>query len=453
MFRMSQFRVSRIGTRLLRFWSDVRSSYWFVPSIMLVGAVLLSFAMIFFDETVDPQWLQGLTWIYINQPDGARALLSTVAGSMITVAGVTFSITIVALSLASSQYGPRLLRNFMRDTGNQVVLGTFVATFMYCLLILRTVHGGEGSTFVPHLSVGLAVVLAAVSLAVLIYFIHHTAAKIQVDNLLASIGHDLEKTIEKTYPEKPFFPAGIGQELQEPKAVLPEDFEEQAVRLRAKTNGYLQTADEGLMALAARYDLVFYLERQPGDFVVRGKTLLRAWPKKRLDKALLEDIASKLVIGTYRSQAQDLAFLFDQLVEVALLALSPGVNEPYTAVLCIDRIEAALCMLAERQAPSAYRYDDEAKLRLVALPVSFSQAVSMTLAAIRRDASNSFMVTLRLLRAIETVGGFTRSEENRHLLLAEASSVRRSGQAALGEEGDREEVERAYRKAVVALDP
>ncbi len=434
---------------MVSLWDAVRSSYWFVPSIMLLGAVLLSFVMIFLDETVDPQ---GLTWIYINQPDGARALLATVAGSMITVAGVTFSITIVALSLASSQYGPRLLRNFMRDISNQVVLGTFVATFMYCLLILRTVHGGEGSTFVPHLSVGLAVVLAAVSLGVLIYFIHHTAAKIQVDNLLASIGRDLEKTIAKTYPEKPFFPAGMGQEPLAPKAGLPEDFEEQAVRLRAKTNGYLQTADEGLVALAAHHDLVFYLERQPGYFVVRVKTLLRAWPEKRLDKALLEDIASKLVIGAYRSQAQDLAFLFDQLVEVALLALSPGVNEPYTAVLCIDRIEAALCMLAERQAPSAYRYDDEAKLRLVALPVSFSQAVLMTLAAIRRDASNSFMVTLRLLRAIETVGEFTSSEENRQVLLEEALSIRGSAQAALGEAGDREEVKRAYSKAVVALD-
>jgi uncharacterized membrane protein len=439
--------MSNLGTQLRNAWSAVRSSYWFVPSIMLLASVLLSFLMHFFDATVDPQRLEKLPWIYINQPDGARALLSTVAGSMITVAGVTFSVTIVALSLASSQYGPRVLRNFMSDTGNQLVLGTFVATFMYCLLILRTVQGGDESTFVPHLSIVLAVVLAAVSLGVLIYFVHHTAGRIQIENLLASVARDLGQATIK------MFPAGLGQDLAEEKVNLPEDFEEQAVHVSNKTDGYVQDIDKRLFNLAVRHDLFIYLECRPGDFVVQGKTLLRAWPKKRLDKALLAKMESLLIIGSHRSQAQDLAFLFDQLVEVALLALSPGVNEPYTAVMCIDRIEAGLCMLAKREVPSAYRCDDKARLRMVAFPLSLTEAVVMTLAAIRRDASNNLMVTLRLLRAVETVGDFTANEKHRQVLLEEASNILVSAQASLSVAGDREAVERAYHRTLRALDP
>ncbi len=147
-------------------------------------------------------WVDKLGWIYTRGPDGARAVLSTIAGSMITVAGVVFSVTIVALSLASNQFGPRLLRNFMRDRGNQIVLGTFVATYLYCLLVMRTVQGMDGSQFVPHLSVTVAILMAVASLGVLIYFIHHVAVSIQAPELIANVAHELHEAIDRLFPEE-----------------------------------------------------------------------------------------------------------------------------------------------------------------------------------------------------------------------------------------------------------
>jgi uncharacterized membrane protein len=177
--------------RLIKYWEDLRSSYWFVPGAMAVGAILLSFATIALDGYFRAEVLRSLGFIWSGGPEGARGLLQAVAGSMITVAGVTFSITMVALSFASSQFGSRLLRNFMSDTGNQVVLGTFVATFIYCLLVLRTVRSGDDAEFIPYLSVTVGLVMALVSLMFLIYFIHHMALTMQAPYVIGELANDV----------------------------------------------------------------------------------------------------------------------------------------------------------------------------------------------------------------------------------------------------------------------
>lgn len=165
-------------TQLITYWEDIRSSFWFVPTLMAAASAVLAMCNIYLDHTLPESW-RGNGWIYSGGAEGARAVLSVIASSMITVAGVVFSITIVALTLASSQFGPRLLRTFMRDTANQVVLGTFIATFLYCLLVLRTIRGLDEREFVPHLSVTVGVLLGVASLGVLIYFIHHVSVSIQ----------------------------------------------------------------------------------------------------------------------------------------------------------------------------------------------------------------------------------------------------------------------------------
>lgn len=188
-------------SRLRALWEYLRGTYWAVPSAMAVAAAGLSFGAIQLDEFTTTTVLDRLSWVYTGGPEGARAVLSTIASSMITVAGVTFSITIVALTLASQQFGPRLLRNFLRDPGNQIVLGTFVSTFIYCLLVLRTVRGSDEEEFVPHLAVTLGVGLAMLSLGVLIYFIHHVATSIQAARIIANVAEDLEGAINQLFPD------------------------------------------------------------------------------------------------------------------------------------------------------------------------------------------------------------------------------------------------------------
>jgi uncharacterized membrane protein len=190
--------------------------------------------------TVDRSGSAGITqawWLYVGGPDGARSLLSAIAGSMATVAGTAFSITIVALQLAASNFGPRLLRNFMRDTGNQLVLGTFIETFIYCLLVLRNIRSEDYNLFVPQLSVTVAIGLAILSTAVLIYFIHHASTIIQASHIIADVSDDLDQAIDRLFPE------GIGRGSSETYDI-PPDFDVRSSPIQADRQGYLQAIDD-----------------------------------------------------------------------------------------------------------------------------------------------------------------------------------------------------------------
>src|SRR5665811_2008020 len=214
--------------RILRFWESLRSGFWFLPSLMAAGAVGLAFGTVALDQAVPDKWLQNVGWVYAGGAEGASAVLQTIAGSMITIAGVVFSLTLVALSLASSQFGPGLLRNFMRDTATQLVLGTFVATFLYCLLVLRTIRRATDATFVPHLSVTIGVLFAIASLWVLIFFIHHVAVSIQADQLVARLGKELLESIDRLYPNDSA-PTDAGPSTdQRIDAVVPGVFDREA---------------------------------------------------------------------------------------------------------------------------------------------------------------------------------------------------------------------------------
>jgi uncharacterized membrane protein len=216
---------------------------------MAVVATALAFTMLNLDRTgkvnID-YW-----WVYTGGADGARSLLGSVAGSMISVAATAFSITIVALQLAASNFGPRLLRNFMQDTGNQIVLGTFIGTFIYCLLVLRTIHGeGDGyEQYVPQLSVTVGTLLAIISIGVLIYFIHHASTIIQASHVIQNVSEDLHSAIERLFPQK----IGRGEpEYRQGVEEIPMSFEKEALPIRANGTGYLQAIDdEELMEIAS----------------------------------------------------------------------------------------------------------------------------------------------------------------------------------------------------------
>src|SRR5690349_8302143 len=206
---------------------------------MACGAIALSFITVALDKTVTERWLQAHTWAYTGGAEGASLVLSTVAASMITIAGGVFSMTLVALSLASSQLGPRLLRNFMRDTATQVVLGTFISTFVYCLLVLRTIRRADEVAFVPHLSVTVGLLMAVSSLGVLIYFIHHVAVSIQADEVIARVAADLFEGIERLFPDPDTQPGPHGSPrragLPDASAPLPPNFENDSAAIRSVT--------------------------------------------------------------------------------------------------------------------------------------------------------------------------------------------------------------------------
>ena len=283
--------VPAFGARAVALWDDVRSSYWFIPSLMTLAAGALSVLVVGLDRQVGPEWIQEVSFLYGNKPDGARAFLSTIAGSMIGVAGVTFSITIASVVYATGQYGPRLLTNFMDDRGNQVTLGTFIATFLYCLLILRTIRSADEGTgpdvlagFVPHIAILAALALTLASIGVFIYFIHHVPESIHVSNLVAGVGRNLRDRADTLFPER----IGEAETTREAErdddatTSVPPTFFDQARRVAADGAGYVKGVDSNvLLELATRHDLLLRVRHRPGDFVAEGDTLVLAWPPDR----------------------------------------------------------------------------------------------------------------------------------------------------------------------------
>jgi uncharacterized membrane protein len=440
-------------TRFLNFWEKLRSSYWFVPALMAISAVVLSFAMIAVDENVDHELDEILGWIYTGGPEGARQVLSTIAGSMITVAGVTFSITIVAISLAAAQYGSRLLNNFMQDTANQVVLGTFISTFLYCLLVLRAIRGENGSEqIVPQLSVTVGLFLAVASLGVLIFFISHVTRTLQAETVIANIGKELDAAIERSFPDESQEGKAIETELRE-EADVPANFDERKAVVQAKRNGHLQVIDyDSLMKKASEHDLILRIDYRPGDFVAKGNKFVWVYPQEKAEERLIDEIRGNFVLGTQYAKVQDLEFNITQLVEIAVRSLSQGAYDPYTAMDVVDQLGASLSDLAKRNMHSAYRYDEEGNLRLITKTYTFPGVLDTAFNQIRQHSRANAAVTIRLLEAIAIIILNTRSSEARQALFYHASLIKRGAVEDLPEREDRKDVERRYEIILKALE-
>ncbi len=443
-------------TTILRYFERLRGSLWFLPSLMVLGAAAVAFAAVAFDRAVADRRLAELVGIYNGGPQGASAILSTIAGSTVTLAGVVFSMTLVALTLASSHFGPLLLRNFMEDRLNQIVIGAFVGTFLYCLLVLRTLRHDDADPFVPQFAVTLGMLFALASLVLLIYFIHHVAASLQAEQITARVGAELMKGVDRLFPAQAGEEAGDGgahdgDEAREgeAEAALARD----ARLVGAQRDGYLQIVDgDALVRIAAENDVVIGVTRAPGDYFVEGMPLARVAPRAAADDALAGKIRGAFAIGQTRTPAQDLRFAIHQLVEVALRALSPGVNEPFTAITCIDRLGSALCRLAQREIPSRFRRDDDGRVRLIAPVIGFVDVTDAAFGQIRPYAAADATVTLRLLRTIAMVAPFATRSEDRAALARHAELIARDARAALANRDDRRAVDDFYLALREALD-
>lgn len=401
--------------RLLGLWERLRTSFWFLPATLVGLAIAMSVLLIQVDRWLSVEVINRLGFLYTFGPEGARAILSAIASSMITVAGLTFSITMLTLQLASSQFGPRLLRNFMRDRGNQLVLGVFIATFVYCLLVLRTVRGTEGASFVPHIAVAFGVVLALASLAVLIYFIHHVATAIRIETVLMKLGAETRAAIDRLYPES------LGQDPPAPSyetpAIPPAEFQRDARRIGATASGYVQRVDiETLLKIATENDLVIRVETRPGQFMSEGSMIATAGPSGRVSDELADSLGDSIIIGQERTPEQDLEFSIRRIVEIAQRTLSPGVNDPATALYCIDRLGEALVLLASRKIPSPVRHDENGDLRVVTEVVSVGELTRSAFAAVARYGMADADVIAHLLSVMDSLRAVVNPEEKDRLL-------------------------------------
>lgn len=425
-------------TFLSTWWERISSSYWFFPSLLALGAIFLSALTLHIDTEINPKWTRDTAWIWAGGAQGARNVLATIASSTITVAGVVFSITIVTLTLASSQFGPRLLRNFMSDRGTQLVLGVFVATFLYCLLVLRAIRGLDEVTVVPFLSVTCGVGFAVASVGFLIFFIHHIATSIIAENVIARVANDLHRAIDRLYPEKaghgaPANEANAAVELKNPKRVL------------ADQSGFIQAigVDE-LLELAREKDLVLRLRRRPGEFVAESSVLAEIFPGAKGDAGMPEAVLSNVYFGRHRTPVQDIEYSIDQLVEVAVRALSPGINDPFTAISCVEWLGAGLIRVVGRKLPSRNRCDEDGRLRIITDATDFDGIANAAFNQLRQYGSKSVAVTIRILEVIGRIASHVVRQNDREILLGHAEKMREDGVREAANENDRERIERAF---------
>jgi uncharacterized membrane protein len=393
---------------------------------MLVVAIGLGAFMVWLDAGPASGVLDSFSWYQKSKPEGAREVLSTIAGSMITVAGVVFSITIVAISFAANQYGPRILTNFMSDRGNQVTLGTFVATFAYAVVVLRTIHGGD-SNFVPQLAVLLALLMALWSIAVLIYFIHHVPESIHINGVTARIGRQLLSSIEKEFPacfaNPPAEDRGDEERLDRLAGKMFGSGGHPA-EIGADSDGYLQTIDDDLLlSIAKEHDIVIKLEKTPGHFLFKGEVVAVATPCASLDRAVAEKVQGSWNIGSKRTPDQDALFLVDELVEIAARALSTGVNDPHTANTCVDWLAAAAARMSDRQAPSRFRVDGAGNLRVVAPVPDFRLHVERGFGQLQTYVAGDVNAATHAMSALASLSPKCRSTEQRDVLAEQLDAL------------------------------
>jgi uncharacterized membrane protein len=391
--------------KLRQFWSDLRSSFWFMPSLMVAVNIILAVVLIEADSAGLNQWLSQWPRLFGVGAEGARQMLSTLAGSMITVMGITFSMTLLALVLASGQYTSRILRNFMRNSVTQATLGVFASIFAYCLIVLRTIRGGGGvDEFVPSLAVFFALVMSLCGVGILIYFIHHIALSIQASSIIASVAKETNAAIDLLLPIKP------NKELDEDDyrhQILESPDERTWYPVPAARSGYVLSVNNNtLMCLAKDNRTIVRMEHGIGAFVVQDTALVSLALTYPPDQKMINALNAAYSIGRHRTVDQDPAFGIRQIVDMAMKALSPGVNDTSTAVMCVDYLTSIMARLASRQFPSLYRYEEET-LRVAAIVPSFESLLSVSFDQIRSSAEKNVAILVRMLGALDTIGSMT----------------------------------------------
>ena len=411
--------------RFQKLWSDINASYWFFPGLFAISTLLLAMLTVELDRRSLTEWVDHLNWLPPARPQGASNMLTVIAGSMIGVASTVFSITIAAVAYASGNYGPRLLTNFMEDRGNQLSLATFIGTFVYAITVLLSVRmpdesgvlTSQGDGFVPQLSLLIAYVLMAVSVMVLVYFLNHVPSSIRINAVLEGIGRRLLNAIRDNFDEP--MKARVEGEVREGTPVF------------ASRTGYIQVINwHELLKVARKSGSELQLAVRTGDFC-HPSVAIGYWSEKP-DDACDEQVRECIALGDARTPAQDLHFMIDELVEIGLRALSPGINDPFTAISALHWIGAATAELGKRDLNwSVGEPDEDGRRPLRPMADDFSHYLGRGFGTIRSAAATSPPAATVMFDSLESAA-VTITDPVRHKNIRdEADQLMRQAKASL----------------------
>lgn len=423
--------------RLSAVWDRVRGSLWFLPAVSVVVAVVAGTMLATYHPLEDTAISSVL---FGGTASGARSVLSLVASSMITVTALTFTLTVVALQMASSQYSPRVLRGFLADRGNKAVLAIFLGTFAYCVSVLRLIREEtpEVQAVVPQAAVTLGGVLTFLSVGALVYYIDHLTKQLRIEKVLDDIQRDTLSAVSSSDP------SGAGRRTTETLPAPPSE----AARVTARRTGYLQTVwSETLAQGAERHGVAVRLRPTLGERITTGTTVAWVWPLDGGGEDLDDEQRSELVhdhihIGFERTGRHDVAFGLRQLVDIAVRALSPGVNDPTTAVNVIGSLSPVLCALTDVDVGSEIVADEDGRTRVIVPRPSFVDYVDLCCAEIRRYGRGEPAVLKALLGMLADAAECADRDRQRRAIAVELDRIEAAADRELHDE-DRRALDRA----------
>ncbi|RVU84013.1 DUF2254 domain-containing protein [Leucothrix sargassi] len=387
-------------TRIRHFLEIISANIWMVPLAFLLGAMAIAVFNFYADTVLISKQIKYFDgYLDFRNAENIRTILSVSATSILGVAGVSFSITVASLTLASQQFGSRLLRNFMMDRFNQIVLGVFIGTFMYCVMMLHFTGSMDLENTTPFISMIGLLILVVTSLLMLVFFIHHIAVSIQADSVISDVNGLLQLQLNKLFPDARVDKEHLTERLSTDKQ--DDIFNDKALAIFANKSGYLQAVDQdSLLSFINDNNLAVKLTVKPGDFLIKnsqiGLCLCTDEDSADFYEKVNCPINDSLLIGDKSTAEQDPEFAFRQLVEVAIRALSPSINDPFTAIVCINRIGDNIAFLMSRDFPSEHHFDEEGRLRLITKPYSFEGIVEASFNQIRQNGRSDVAVTICL---------------------------------------------------------
>lgn len=430
-------------------WDRLRVSFWFAPAITAVAAVLLAWAMYWWDTQIPNETLRASRFVLAGSASELRTTLLNIAGTVLATAGVVFTLLTLPLSTVAAQYGSRLLRLFLGDRTTQLVLAMFVGTFVYCIAASLSIPSGDAGLEAPQLTATVGLYLMLATFASLILLVQHISIMLQAPNIAAAAGAELMNVMRVETPDEISRGDEESQAGRRAQAALVE---KEGYPVGVKGTGYIQTIDPDIMlTLAREKDLVVRLLRKPGDFVWQGTVVALVWPAARVDEQIDKQIRHTFRLGNQRTPTQDVECAVNRLVEMAVRAMSPAINDPFTAMTCLDHLANGLTQFAQQGGESLNSYDRDGQLRLVFEPVTFDVLLSAAFDMLRHASCDNATVLLHMLEVIDAVGQATPSPESHQLLRHHVSLIQAESHAGALIEQDRQLVQRSCEALLMRL--
>jgi len=416
-------------------------NFLFIPGVMALGAILLAWSMYWLDGQIPNEVLNTSRFVISGSPSELRGYLFAMATTVLTTAGVVFTLLTLPLSTVASQYGSRLIRVFLGDRTTQFVLGMFVATFTYCIFSALGIPPAEVEPDGPQITTTIGLYLLIVAFASLILLIQHISTMLQAPNIAATAGVELLEVVRETNQ-----PETRGGEYQRQTAKIPPDSLKtaEARPVRANKPGYIQYVDpEHILPLAEKKDIVIRIVPKPGAFVRSGMVIAQVWPADRVDNDLDNEIRNTFHLGNQRTPTQDVEYAVNQLTEIAVRAMSPAINDPFTAMTCLDYIGDGLALFARKGVINPNISDSHGNLRLIFEPVTFNELLSAAFDMLRHASADNASILLHMLQTINIIGDDTKSPEARQMLLRHVTLIQVESETGSLVEGDRQSIHRS----------